>query len=728
MTPVAGEDPAPRRMLIAGPAVALVSLITAVLVTDAAGLPLRDPDHVAGRRLVLVLGLVAVLVVLDIAVRAARRSATLRPSRATMQAVRRERWSLGRGLAVGSSLISFYLTYLAYRNLKSVVPVQRPGELFDRELADLDRALFAGHDPAALLHDLLGTGSAAHVLSAGYMLFFAFIPVTLAAALVFSRDLRPGLFYTTAQSINWLLGAGSYFLLPSLGPVYAEPAAFAHLPVSGVTQLQDILLDQRIEFLRDPAAGTAQSIAAFSSLHVSIFFTGVLAVHLLRLGRRIKIAAWLSLGVTIASTIYLGWHYVVDDIGGLILGATSVALACLLTGFKVRSDPQASPTHASGVMAASPTLPRSAAWRHVLAGPAVAVVTVLAALLATDAVGLPLRDPDHVAALYLALVGCGTVMLVGLDVVVRAGLRAGRFPPPRAAMRRVRRERWTLRAGVAAGSALVGFYATYLAYRNLKSVVPLLRPGDLFDRQLADIDRGLFWGNDPAALLHDLLGTGLSTHVLSTAYVAFIVFLPLTIGLALVFSRDLQAGLFYTTAQSINWVLGIASYFLLPAVGPIYFDPGAFAALPPSEVTNLQSVLLDQRLAYLADPASGTPQSIAAFASLHISMSFTAALAAHLLGLRRRLRIALWIWFTLTALGTIYLGWHYVLDDVAGVVLGAMALALARALTGIDLRSARERRRAAHSAGPAERDGDGGGAGTGGTSHPADVRPAVTPQ
>ncbi|MBW3652854.1 MAG: phosphatase PAP2 family protein [Actinobacteria bacterium] len=328
-----------------------------------------------------------------------------------------------------------------------------------------------------------------------------------------------------------------------------------------------------------------------------------------------------------------------------------------------------------------------------LAGPVVAAVTVVAALVATDAVGLPLRDPDHVAALYLALVGFGTVVLVGLDVVVRAGLRCGSFPPSRAAMRLVRRERWTLRAGIAAGSALVGFYATYLAYRNLKSVVPLIRPGELFDRQLASLDRELFGGNDPAALLHTLLGTGLPTHVLSTAYVAFIVFLPLTIGLALVFCRDLQAGLFYTTAQSINWVLGIASYFLLPSLGPIYVDPGAFAALPPSEVTHLQNVLLDQRVDFLRDPSTATPQSIAAFASLHISMSFTAALAAHLLALGRRLRIALWVWFTLTTLGTIYLGWHYVLDDIAGVILGAMALALARALTGIDLRSARERRR-----------------------------------
>jgi membrane-associated phospholipid phosphatase len=339
------------------------------------------------------------------------------------------------------------------------------------------------------------------------------------------------------------------------------------------------------------------------------------------------------------------------------------------------------------------TWAESARWRGPLAGPAVAAVTVVAALLATDEVGLPLRDPDHVAALYLALVGFGVLMLVGLDILVRAARSTGSFPPARAALRRVRRERWTLGRGVAVGSALLGFYATYLAYRNLKSVVPLLRPGELFDRQLAELDRSMFWGRDPGALLHDLLGTGLQTHFLSAAYVAFIVFLPLTIGLALVFSRDLQAGLFYTTAQSINWVLGAASYFLLPSLGPVFAEPAAFVSLPASEVTHLQSILLDQRIEFLRDPATGTPQSIAGFASLHISMSFTAAVAAHLLGLGRRWKIGLWIWFAVTTASTIYLGWHYVLDDVAGVILGAMALALAAALSGVDLRTARQRRR-----------------------------------
>jgi hypothetical protein len=333
-----------------------------------------------------------------------------------------------------------------------------------------------------------------------------------------------------------------------------------------------------------------------------------------------------------------------------------------------------------------------ARWRVAAAGPIVAVGILLWAVFATDSVGLVVRDPDHVAAQYLVLVGSGVALLVVLDVVLRAARVTGRFPPPRAAIAAVRRERWTRwRMGAAAG-ALLGFYVSYMAYRNLKAIVPLLRPGELFDGQLASFDRALFAGHDPAALLHAVPGTAIATQVFSTFYVAFIVFLPLTIGVSLVFSRRLEAALYYTTAQSINWALGAASYLVLPSLGPAYAEPRAFAGLPVSEVTHLQAMLMDQRVAFLPDPATATPQAIAAFASLHISMSFTAAVAAHMLGAGRRLKIALWAWFGVTMLGTIYLGWHYVADNLAGVVMGASALALAGLLTGIDVRGARVRR------------------------------------
>ena len=325
------------RPLLAGPVVAALTMAAALVATSVAGIPLRDPDNVTGNRLVIAVSLILTLFGMDMLVRAWRRSEGRLPTRAALAAVRREHWPLGRGLAVGGAIIAFYVTYLAYRNLKSVVPLLRPGDIFDRQLADLDRGLFFGHDPAALLHDAVGTGLATHVFSGVYMLFFLFIPGTLAVALVFSRNLRGGLFYATALSLNWLLGAVSYFLLPSLGPVYAKPGVFSALAGTDAGRLQAILLEQRTEFLHDPVIGTAQSIGAFASLHVSIFLTAALAAHLLGLRRSVKVVAWILVALTVGATIHLGWHYVVDDLGGVVIAVLALAIARALTGVDLRA-------------------------------------------------------------------------------------------------------------------------------------------------------------------------------------------------------------------------------------------------------------------------------------------------------------------------------------------------------------------------------------------------------
>ena len=317
-----GPASLPARSVLAGPLVAAATVLVALVATSEAGVPLRDPNGVSLRRFLIAVGLVAVLIVVDVAFRGARR----------------ERWTPARLGVVALAVVSFYVTYLAYRNLKSVVPLLRTDVLFDGDLADLERSVFAGSDPASLLHSLLGTGLAAHGLSFVYDLFFLFVPLSVAFALVILPDLRAGLFYVTALSLNWTLAAGSYFLLPSLGPIYAEPANFAALPHTAVTDLQNLLLDQRTEFLRDPAApGAAQSIGAFASLHCSIFFTAAFATQLLGLARSVKIVVWSLLALTVLATIYLGWHYVVDDIGGLLIAVLALALARALTGVDPRA-------------------------------------------------------------------------------------------------------------------------------------------------------------------------------------------------------------------------------------------------------------------------------------------------------------------------------------------------------------------------------------------------------
>jgi hypothetical protein len=299
--------------------VTVVAFVIALIATDAAGVPLRDPSNVTEGRLTKALLLVAVLIAVDCVLRG------------------RERWPAARLAMTGGVVLAFYATYFAYRNLKSIVPLLRD-ELFDRRLGDIDRSVFGGSDPADVLHGLLGTGISAEVLSVVYGFFFAFVPISIAFALVVPRDPRPGLFFVTALSLNWVLAAGSYFLLPSLGPVYSQPENFADLPSTEVSHLQTALLNQRVEFLHDPAAaGAAQSIGAFASLHCSIFFTAAIATHLLGAPRRVSAVVWALLALTVLATLYFGWHYVLDDVAGLVIAITSLALARALTGFELRT-------------------------------------------------------------------------------------------------------------------------------------------------------------------------------------------------------------------------------------------------------------------------------------------------------------------------------------------------------------------------------------------------------
>ena len=309
-------------------------MLATLLFAGLLGVPVRDPDQVLGSRFWMVPVAMAVLWAADIVPRATSRSGW-RP-RAWGPAAKEviaERWTRRRAIGVVVAIISFYAVYLSYRNVKSFLPLVRP-ESYDGFLLDVDRVLFLGHDPGTLLQDLLGTGVAAHVLSSAYLFFLSFIPISLGLALVWSRDARPGLWYVTALSLNWILGVASYYVLPAFGPIYVAPFLFDELPATGASRLQELLATDRLSFIITPEASEqAQSIAAFASLHVSIVFTAALIARLVRAPRPLEIGLWIFLGLTILSTVYLGWHYFVDDIAGIALGAAAVYLGARATGY-----------------------------------------------------------------------------------------------------------------------------------------------------------------------------------------------------------------------------------------------------------------------------------------------------------------------------------------------------------------------------------------------------------
>jgi hypothetical protein len=322
-----------RRPYAPAVALGLAMVALTLVVALVAGLPVRDPDGVLGARFALLVGLTAAFFTLDVMPRAAMR-ARWRLGRVpgALRLVLRERWRGPRIAYVALGLVAFYATYVSYRNLKSFLPFLREQDL-DPALLQLERGLLGGHDPAALLQELLGRGVAAHVLALAYILFLGFVPLSLGVSLVWSINPVPGFWYVTALGINWALGALSYYLLPSLGPVFVAPWLFAQLPVTEVTELQRMLVEERRVVLAGPWSTPAvQSIAAFASLHVSIVFSAALIAHLLRLWRALRVALWGFLGLTLLSTIYFGWHYVVDDLAGLVIGAVAVVAAGRATG------------------------------------------------------------------------------------------------------------------------------------------------------------------------------------------------------------------------------------------------------------------------------------------------------------------------------------------------------------------------------------------------------------
>ncbi|MBA3233153.1 MAG: phosphatase PAP2 family protein [Propionibacteriales bacterium] len=248
----------------------------------------------------------------------------------------RERWSLDHARFVVLGMGSWYLTYVSFRNLKSFVPFVNTG-VDDDNFQRLDRAIFFGHDPAALLHDLLGTAAAAEVLSVIYIAWLPFIPFSIAAALVWTRHASAGAWYVTAMAVDWVLGAVTFYIFPTLGPVYSTPADFAALPTTATSQLQSSMVADRAEVLADPFATDAvQNIAAFASLHVGMTVTACLIAHLLGVRRSVRYALWAFLFLTVLATVYLGWHFFVDAIGGAVIGATAVWVAAAATGHRTR--------------------------------------------------------------------------------------------------------------------------------------------------------------------------------------------------------------------------------------------------------------------------------------------------------------------------------------------------------------------------------------------------------
>lgn len=222
------------------------------------------------------------------------------------------RRSLSSLLAVGYVLT--FLVFLILRPLadETFIPVH-----YDYPIL-FDRVLFLGSLPMIWLQDLFyvpgRVGVLDMVLSSVYVTYF-FAPHVM--ALIVWRT-RPQLFpkALVAISLTFLIGLFFYFAIPTAPPWLASDRGDIDADV--VRVLPEISAQLAGDTYDEASRAVGQNeVAAMPSLHTAL--TTMVALILASYGRR-----WRWLGITYVALmgtalVYLGEHYVIDEIAGIAL-------------------------------------------------------------------------------------------------------------------------------------------------------------------------------------------------------------------------------------------------------------------------------------------------------------------------------------------------------------------------------------------------------------------------
>ncbi|GIL02940.1 MAG: hypothetical protein BroJett030_28390 [Alphaproteobacteria bacterium] len=224
-------------------------------------------------------------------------------------------------LAAGVVLMqAFGLFTGSFTSLKNALPAWRGGFGYDAPLADLDRWLHGGADPAAALAAIGIDGWLFALIEANYsQAWFVVVYGALFLVAISPAADRVRLRFAVAFMATWVvcgnLFAGAFM---SAGPVYfaevtGDSARFAPLMAylaggdGTATALYRGYLWQAY-LLGEAGLGTG--ISAFPSVHVGAVF--LIALFAAERGPLLGLVAGLYAGLVLFSSVLLGWHYAVD--------------------------------------------------------------------------------------------------------------------------------------------------------------------------------------------------------------------------------------------------------------------------------------------------------------------------------------------------------------------------------------------------------------------------------
>ena len=179
-----------------------------------------------------------------------------------------------------------------------------------------------------------GTDISAHLLSYIYLWFLPMVPLGVTAWLVWSRNLSFGYWFVTSQCLAWTLGTASYYALPTLGPGLEYVALYTDLADTPTKSLMNSLVEARQGVRLEGLEGQVQSVAGFASLHCAITLLLALMVQYTIRSKVAKWVVWVNFGLTVVATLYFGWHYIADDLAGIVIAMVSFYVGGVASGQK----------------------------------------------------------------------------------------------------------------------------------------------------------------------------------------------------------------------------------------------------------------------------------------------------------------------------------------------------------------------------------------------------------
>jgi hypothetical protein len=292
-------------------------------------------------------------------------------------------------------------------------------------------------------------------------------------------------------------------------------------------------------------------------------------------------------------------------------------------------------------------------------------VIVIVARASLPIIGSPL---GHLIAFSI---GIGTQALMGIAVRVVIAL--------------VRRDRSYLtvirsRAWISDTLRLIVFGAMVIVvYGSIKLVVPIYHPR-LFDPELWELDRALFFGIAPATFFLDVFGAQWFLRLIDWTY-ANIFIASAFLAYAWVLSHpERRIRIAFANGNALLWITGGWLYLLLPSLGPALRFPDIWFAYSETlrNTQALQAILM-RNYQNVIRASNGMPVTepirivfgIGAFPSLHVAFQMYVFLWA-----RRAWRtgqVLFGIFVLLIFLGSMITGWHYLIDSLAGLLMAYLS-------------------------------------------------------